>query len=69
MPNVFREQGSRRELRVGGHTVHVFFDARATEVTLSNGPPRYKEAPDYGCLIGIAVVTVILIVAWLINSN
>jgi hypothetical protein len=55
-------QGFRRELKVGGHTVHIFLDPRATEVKLSPGSPRYRGAADYswigwvGFIVGIIVL-------------
>ncbi len=56
-------KGFRRELRIGGHLVHVFFDPRATDVSLRPGSPQYKAAPDYssiGCLVVLALIALFI---------
>jgi len=57
-------RGFHRELKVGGHTVHIFFDPRVADVKLSPGSPRYQAAPDYswiGCLGVIAAIIVLFL--------
>jgi hypothetical protein len=56
-------QGFRREVKVGGHTVHVFLDPLATDVKLSPGPPRYLTALNYSwvwVLGGVAALVALL---------
>ncbi len=53
-------QGFRRELKVGGHKVHVFLDPRATEVTLLPGPPKYRSAANYGWIWALVVIGLII---------
>ncbi len=62
-------QGFRRELKVGGHTIHVFLDPRATAVSLSPGSPRFKPAPDYSWIVGLIVVAVVILVIWLFKAS
>ncbi len=61
-------QAFRRELRVGGHMVHIFLDPLATDVKLNPGPPKFKQRPDYswvwGFLIVGAVATIIALFVW-----
>ncbi len=56
-------KGFRRELKVGGHTVHVFLDPRATEIKLTPGPPRYKPAPDYSWIVVVVIVVLAIALA------
>ena len=62
-------QGFRRELKVGGHAVHVFLDPKATAVTLSHGSPRFKSPPDYSGLGCLGVIAVIILMIWLFKAN
>jgi len=57
-----------RELKVGGHTVHIFLDPRATEVKLSPGAPRFRLAFDYSWIWALVVLgviaTIITLIVW-----
>jgi hypothetical protein len=58
-------QSFRRETKVGGHTIHVFLDPRATTVSLARGGPRFKSRPDYSWIGGLIVIAVIIAWIWL----
>jgi len=70
--------GFRRELKVGGHKLNIFFDPRATGVSLAAGTPRMKSSfsastsrvnsPDYSWVLGYLVFFAIIIV-WFIVSR
>jgi hypothetical protein len=62
-------QSFRRDLKIGGHTVHVFLDPRATEVKLTPGGPRFIGPPNYSWVGGLVFVAVIIGLIWLITSN
>jgi hypothetical protein len=62
-------QGFRRELKIGGHTVHVFFDPRATEVKLTPGAPRYITPRNYYWIGGLLFVAVIIVLIWLFKGS
>jgi len=55
-------QAFRRELKVGGHTVHIFLDPLATDVKLSPGSPRYQGAPSYSWIWWLGVIAAIITV-------
>ena len=60
---------NRRELKVGGHTVHIFLDPSATVVKLSPGSPRYKLAPDYSWLAWLGLVAVFVVLFLLFKTK
>jgi hypothetical protein len=62
-------QNFRRDLQIGGHTVHVFLDPRATEVKLTPGRPRFIAPPNYSWVGGLVIVAVIIGLIWVITSN
>jgi hypothetical protein len=62
-------QGFRRVLRIGGHTVHVFLDPRATEVKLTAGAPRYIVPANYSWIGGLIFVAVIILLCFLFKGT
>jgi hypothetical protein len=62
-------KGFRRELKIGGHKVHVFFDSRATEVKLTAGQPRYIAPASYSWIGGLILVAAIGALIWLFNAS
>lgn len=61
--------GFKREVKIGGHIVHIFFDPRAKEVKLSHGSPRYISPPDYSGIGTVIVVAAIIALIWLFNAK
>ncbi len=59
-------QAFRRELRVGGHTVHIFLDPLATDVKLTPGAPKFKVRLDYSWILALCIVAAVvaLILLW-----
>jgi hypothetical protein len=56
-------QGFRRELKLAGHTIYIFLDPLATNVTVSPGQPRYQGVPHYAWIwILSAIAAVILLI-------
>jgi hypothetical protein len=56
-------KGFRRELKIGGHRVNVFYDPREEDVSSNPGVPRYKAQPDYssvGCIVAVAIVILLI---------
>jgi hypothetical protein len=62
-------QAFRRELRVGGHTVHIFLDPLATDVKLTPGPPKFRRRPDYSWIIALCIIAVIVALVFLWRSR
>jgi hypothetical protein len=59
----------RRDLKLGNHNVHVFYDPRATDVTITPGAPRFRPAPDYSWLGCLGLIVVVIVLVFLFRSD
>jgi hypothetical protein len=59
----------KREVKIGGHVVHVFFDPRTKEVKLSHGSPCYISPPDYSWIGGVLIWAAIIALIWLLSAK